>query len=172
MNKEPDQIAVFTEQAIPFSTADHLSCPPLSCHLKRSKLSCLIGPHRTQLRRYLHMLAGISMPKQGRVDVLGQQVSKLDQLAWQRFRAQIGYLSGAAPLLSAQHALMNVMLPVLYHLNLPFREAADKARTLLAELDCHFQATSYPAQLNSFQRAQLGNSRTFKEEPGVRGALR
>jgi len=94
---------------------------------------------------------------------LGQVVSELDQQAWQKLRYQIGYLSGASPLLSVQPALMNVMLPLLYHVNLPLRETADKARALRAELDCHFKLTTYPALLNRFQRLQVALARAIEK---------
>lgn len=165
MNNNTAQTIVIADNAIPVSTEDNLIFPALSCQLQASKLTCLVGPHRTQLRDYLLMLAGLSKPQQGGVEVLGQQVCELDQQEWQKFRVQVGYVSGIAPLLSAQHALMNVMLPILYHLNLSFRETADKARALLTELDCHFEATIFPSQLNSFQRGQLALARALILEP-------
>jgi len=167
MSNSTVKTLVAADEAIPSSTEKHLSFPVLSCQLQDSELTCLVGPHRSQLRAYLLMLAGISKPVQGKVEVLGQQVCQLDQAAWQKFRSQIGYLSGTSPLLSAQHALMNVMLPLLYHVNLSFRETADKARTLLAELDCHFEATMFPAQLNSYQRAQLALARALILDPSL-----
>ncbi len=160
-----DQIYVRAEKAVPAAADMGLNCPALSCQLLQSELTCLVGPQRHQLRRYLHILAGICWPEQGMVEVFGQQVKHLDQQAWQGFRSQIGYLSGASPLISSQHALMNVMLPILYHQNLSFRQTADKARLLLSQLGCHFEATLYPAQLNSFQRAQLALARALMLEP-------
>ena len=62
---------------------------------------------------------------------------------------------------------MNVMLPVLYHVNLPFRETTDKARVLLAELGCHFELTTYPALLNSVQRLQVALARALILDPQI-----
>jgi len=165
MNSCTDQLIVTANEAIPYAEESGLKFTPLTCHLKNSNLTCLVGPHRDQLRTYLLMLAGILKPQSGKVEVLGQQVCELDQLAWQKFRAQIGYLSGASPLLSAQHGLMNVMLPMLYHLNLSFRETADKTRALLMDLECQFEPTMYPAMLNSFQRSQLALARALILDP-------
>ncbi|MCK5188747.1 MAG: ATP-binding cassette domain-containing protein [Methylococcales bacterium] len=158
---------IIADEAIPYSTESNFSFPPLSCHIQPSKLTCLVGPHRFQLRAYLLMLAGISKPERGKVEIFGQQVAELDQLTRRKFRCQIGYLSGASPLLSTQHGLMNVMLPVLYHSGLSFRETADKARALLAELGCHFELTTFPAFLNSFQRAQLALARALILDPAL-----
>lgn len=162
-----DEIAIATESAVPLCAENHLTCPALSCRLAVSELTCLVGPHRAQLRSYLLMLAGIAKPRRGRIDILGQAASGADEEAWQRLRHRVGYVSGTAPVLSMQHALMNVMLPMLYHQNRPFRETADKACALLAELDCHFDPMTYPAMLNSFQRLQLALARALILDPDI-----
>jgi len=159
------QASINADEAIPDAEGSTLNFPALNCQLQSSELTCLVGPDRAQLRAYLLMLAGISKPRGGQVEILGQQISQLDQQAWQSFRTQIGYLSGMSPLLSAQHALMNVMLPMLYHLDLSFHQTADKARALLAELDCHFDAKMFPAQLSIFQQAQVALARALILQP-------
>ncbi|OQK18155.1 hypothetical protein AU255_10050 [Methyloprofundus sedimenti] len=144
-----------------------LMFPSLDCRIHSNSLTCLVGPHRFQLRAYLEMLAGISKPKQGEVKVFGHMISELDKAAWRNLRSQIGYLSGASPLLSVQHGLMNVMLPLLYHRHLSFRETADKARALMTELNCDFEPTTFPALLNSFQRSQLALARALILDPSL-----
>ncbi len=167
MNPSTNSPTIIAKDAIPCCQDSDLHFPALTCHIHPSKLTCLIGPHRTQLRTYLLMLSGISKPIEGQMMVLGRDISTFDQIAWRKFRYHVGYFSGSSPLLSAQHALMNVMLPVLYHLNLPFRETADKARALLTELDCQFEMTSYPAMLNGFQQAQLALARALIIDPAL-----
>ncbi|TXL06178.1 hypothetical protein BMR07_07905 [Methylococcaceae bacterium CS1] len=151
--------------AVPAPGESTLTFPALDCRIQTSTLTCLVGPHRSQLRAYLQMLAGINNPAQGKVEIFGQTTNELDKAARQKLRSQIGYLSGVSPLLSVQHGLMNVMLPMLYHRKLSFREAADKARKLIAELNCDFEPTTFPAMLNSFQRSQLALARALILEP-------
>jgi ABC-type transporter Mla maintaining outer membrane lipid asymmetry ATPase subunit MlaF len=167
MNDSADTASIQAFDATPDPGESKLLFPPMDCWIQPSNLTCLVGPHRFQLRAYLHMLAGITQPRQGKVKILGQIVSELDQAAWNRLRSQIGYLSGVSPLLSVQHGLMNVMLPLLYHRNLSFRETADIARELLIKLNCHFEATKFPALLTSFQRLQLALARALILEPSV-----
>lgn len=161
------QTTIVATDAIPHSMQNDLGFPALSCQIPSSSLTCLVGPHRSQLRDYLQMLAAIKKPLQGQVTILGQSVSELDQVAWGKLRGQIGYLSGNAPLLSAQHGLMNVMLPLLYQNDFSFREASNKARAFLTELNCDFDPTLYPAMLNGFQRAQLGLARALIRDPEI-----
>lgn len=167
MKKSLGQVNITAEQAIPYQLETGLNYPALSCQLQDSSLTCLVGPHRAQLRAYLQMLAGISAPEQGVVNILGKQVSELDQQAWRNFRCQVGYLSGKASLLSTEHGLMNVMLPALYHTDRSFREVADRARSILQELHCDFEPTAYPAQLNSFQQVLLALARALILDPEV-----
>jgi len=160
-------ISISADKAIPYTRESDLNFPPLNCQLQSSTLTCLVGPHRSQLRAYLHMLAGITKPERGEVEVFGQKISELEALAWQKVRTQVGYLSGTSPLLSVEHGLMNVMLPALYHNHLSFRETADKARAILKQLKCDFEPTTYPALLNSFQRLQLALARALILDPEI-----
>ncbi len=153
--------------AIPQVENSDLRFLPLSCQINPASLTCLVGPHRPQLRDYQRMLAGITPPSQGSVEVLGQITSDLDQIAWQQLRTKIGYISGGALLLSVQHGLMNVMLPALYHQQWSFREVADKARALLDELGCDFELTTFPALLNSLQRSRVALARALILDPSL-----
>ena len=167
MNNQTDSTTIQAFEAIPDPGESTLRFLPLECRIKPSSLTCLVGPHRFQLRAYLQMLAGITRPQEGKVEILECEVSGLDHATWRELRSQIGYLSGVSPLLSVQHGLMNVMLPLLYHGDLSFRETADKARALLDELNCHFEVTKFPALLNSFHRAQLALARAIILDPAV-----
>lgn len=159
--------AIHAYAAVPHVEDSQLAYPSLDCRIMPSELTCLVGPHRHQLRSYLQMLAGVICPVQGKVEILGEVVAEFDQAAWQKLRSHIGYLSGVSPLLSVQHGLMNVMLPVLYHSNLSFRQTADKARALLNELNCHFDPVTFPALLSSYQRLQLALARALILDPSL-----
>ncbi len=147
--------------AIPDRELSDLDFPPLDCQIETYSLTCLVGPHRSQRRSYLQMLAGITLPSHGKIEVFQQVTSTFDRTLWRQLRSKIGYVSGIAPLLSVQHGLMNVMIPALYHHNRSFREVADQARALLKELGCDFEPTTFPAQLSSLQRSQLALARAL-----------
>lgn len=165
MNQLP-VATVLTHDAVPDANLEDLHFPPLSCQLEPATLTCLVGPHRSQLRAYLFMLAGIIRPSHGTVDIFGRNAF-LDQVDWWKLRSHIGYLSGVSPLLSVQHGLMNVMLPALYHQNKSFREVADKARKLIKELGCDFDPTTFPNFLNSLQRLRLALARALILDPSL-----
>lgn len=164
MNK-PANITVNACSAIPYSEESALNFLPLDCLIQIGNLTCLVGPHRTQLRSYLQMLAGISIPEYGQVEIFGQQISVPDQSAWLTLRSKIGYVSGTAPLLSVHHGLMNVMIPALYHGNLSYSQAEEQARALLKELNCQFDPLTFPAFLDSFQCLQLALARALILDP-------
>lgn len=167
MNTVTDSACIQAYAATPPAGESALQYPALDCQILPATLTCLVGPHRLQLRDYLQMLAGISIANQGKVEIFEQLTSDLDKLSMRKLRSQIGYLSGTAPLLSVQHGLMNVMLPLLYHRNLSFRETADKARALISDLNCDFDPTTFPALLNSFQRSQLALARALILDPSL-----
>lgn len=155
MNNQSHQATVTACEATPDKAGSDCLFPALSCQLVASKLTCLVGPNRSQLRKYLLMLAGVTKPATGTVEIFGQSIAELNHLQWRKLRCQVGYLSGAAPLQLGQNGLMNVMLPALYHLNKPLPETIGKARALLNKLNCQFAFTAFPAQLSGLQKAQL-----------------
>jgi ABC-type multidrug transport system ATPase subunit len=165
MNQVSDA-TVLARDAVPDINLNELHFPSLSCKLETATLTCLVGPHRAQLRAYLFMLAGIIRPSHGSVDIFGRNVFS-DQVDWWKSHSRIGYLSGVSPLLSVQHGLMNVMLPALYHQNKSFREVADRARMLIKELGCEFDPTTFPNFLNSLQRLRLALARALILEPSL-----
>lgn len=167
MNNRESLITVAAYNATPNDEGSDFSYPPLSCQLSASKLTCLVGSDRTQLRAYLHMLAGIDNPTTGKVQIFGRMTGELNLFEWRKLRSQIGYLSGTMPLQSTQHGLMNVMLPALYHTNWSPKEVSLKARMLLSELDCQFDLIKFPVQLNSFQRLQLCLARALILDPAL-----
>jgi hypothetical protein len=69
MKSQAIHASIVADDAIPYSTESNLSFPPLKCHIQPSDLICLVGPHRSQLRAYLLMLAGIAKPVQGNIKV-------------------------------------------------------------------------------------------------------
>lgn len=164
MSPGADSVIV-ADAAIPDRGSSKLDFPPLHCQLDSSSLTCLVGPHRAQIRNYLQMLAGITPPSQGSIEIFQQGTAHLDRALWRQLRSKIGYVSGSAPLLSVQHGLMNVMIPALYHHNRSFHEVADQARALLKELGCNFELTTFPAQLSSLQRSQLALARALILDP-------
>lgn len=137
----------------------------LNCQLSDDHLTCLVGMYRPQLRAYLLMLAGIDKPMAGQVNVLGNIISELNQQQWQKLRRQIGYLSGMAPLHSTRHSLMNVMLPALYHTDLPLHAIIAKVQMRLDELNCRFELTAFPLQLSRLQQSQLALARALILDP-------
>ncbi len=160
-------MGIRSKQATPFVDQIDLQMPPLTCQLQPSQLTCLVGPYRNQLRAYLHMLAGVIKPESGEVTVCGSQMSQLGRCQWKQLRKKVGYISGAAPVLSTQHGLMNVMLPALYHEQWTFKEVALKARSLLEELESDFEYTLIPALMSSFQRSQIAMARALILDPEV-----
>lgn len=166
MTRYANTTVVSVRDAIPCAESPALDYPPISCQISKSELLCLVGPHRSQLRHYLRMLAGVQIPRQGSVTLMGQDTN-LDPCSWRQLRSRIGYVSGVAPLLSTQHGLMNVMLPALYHRQQSYRETAGKARRLLEQLECRFDILNFPAMLNNLQRLQLSLARALMLDPEI-----
>ncbi len=167
MSDKPPTIQVLAHQAVPQFEEDDTDCPALSCQLQHANLTCLVGPHRPQLRAYLHMLAGITRPKAGHLTVCEQPLSSLSPDTFLKFRQRIGYFSGTAPSFALHNVQMNILLPLLYHTNISFSEGSIKAKQLLERLHCQFSLDNVPTELNHFERAQLALARALILDPAL-----
>ncbi len=167
MSGEQIEFQVTAQQAVPQFNDENIVCPALSCQLLNASLTCLVGPHRPLLRAYLHMLAGINLPVTGRLTHFDQDISCLNTDELWKLRQHIGYFSGIAPSFSLHNVQMNILLPLLYHTNLSFKDGSLQAKRLLERLQCRFALDNFPAQLNHYERAQLSLARALILDPSL-----
>lgn len=121
--------------------------PELNEQFRPGTLTCLIGPDPDLRKAYLDALAGLNEPRDGSVRIAGHSTSNLNATDWRKLRTEASVIRGAAPLLSIHHALMNVMLPMLYHTSFTFYQASRKARATLEFLEFEGDLLRLPAFL-------------------------
>ena len=127
----------------------------------------MMGPSGSGKSTLLNLAAGIDKPTEGRISVLGEDITDWseDDLADWRVRA-IGYIFQQFNLMPVLTAYENVELPLLL---LPL-SAAERKRlvtTALEVVDLTDRAGHYPRQLSGGQEQRVAIARALATDPQI-----
>jgi putative ABC transport system ATP-binding protein len=112
----------------------------------------------------LGLMAGLDVPSQGQVKVLGTDLFSLDEDGRAKFRAShVGFVFQSFQLLPNLTALENVMLP----LELAGKDATDQAKAALAEVGLEHRLNHYPTTLSGGEQQRVSLARAFVSQPAL-----
>lgn len=113
----------------------------------------------------LHIVAGISRPDSGRVQIGGVDIAALPEVGRDRFRAEhIGYVFQTFNLLPGFSALENVLLGMAF----TGRKAdPERARTLLERVGLGRRLSHKPAMLSVGEQQRVAVARAMANQPRV-----
>ncbi|MDE0422163.1 MAG: ABC transporter ATP-binding protein [Gammaproteobacteria bacterium] len=115
----------------------------------------------------LHILAGLTDPDDGRVAVMGQELTGAGPGQRARIRnRQMGFVYQFHHLLPEFSALENVAVPLLLG-SARFGEASDRARELLAEVGLAERMQHRPHQLSGGERQRVAVARALASKPAI-----
>lgn len=111
----------------------------------------------------LHLLGGLLRPQSGEVLINGTNLATLSEKKLDRFRGQnIGLVLQQAYFVSSLHVLENVVLASWLATG---KQATDKAKQLLHELDLADHFYKFPSQLSIGQQQRVSIARALINEP-------
>ncbi|MGL5031817.1 MAG: ABC transporter ATP-binding protein [Aeromonas sp.] len=123
----------------------------------------LVGASGSGKSTLLGLLAGLDLPSQGDIEILGQSLSKLDEEGRAQLRVnQIGFVFQSFLLLPTMTALENVMLPAELRGE---RDCSPRARELLAAVGLDERLHHLPAQLSGGEQQRVAIARAFMTRP-------
>ena len=125
----------------------------------------ILGASGSGKSTLLGLLAGLDEPSAGRIEILGQDLSALDEDGRAGLRAgRIGFVFQSFQLLPGMSALENVALPLqICHQANSQRIAA----TLLREVGLGERMSHSPRQLSGGEQQRVALARAFAGDPAV-----
>ena len=137
----------------------------VSFELARGETAAIVGASGSGKSTLLALMAGLDIPSEGGVDILGTALNTLDEDGRAKLRgASVGFVFQNFQLLPALTALENVMLPLELSGH-PDPETA--SRDILGKVGLADRLGHYPRQLSGGEQQRVAIARAFVVNPAV-----
>ena len=128
----------------------------------------IVGPSGSGKTTLLGLLAGLDTPSSGTVSLDGEDFGRLDEDARARLRGEkVGFVFQSFQLIPTLTALENVQVPLELAGRVPVREAAARARDLLARVGLGDRTHHFPQQLSGGEQQRVALARAFVNDPKI-----
>jgi putative ABC transport system ATP-binding protein len=126
----------------------------------------LYGPSGIGKSTLLNLIAGVLSPKQGRLEVLGRELSTLSLGERDRFRGEkVGYIFQSFNLIPYLNLIENVSLPALINPNRSTGNREVQAKELLSRLGLKDHLEKKVVDLSIGQQQRVAAARALMGEP-------
>jgi putative ABC transport system ATP-binding protein len=144
-----------------------LALNKVDLEIPRSAFLALMGPSGSGKSTMLHLVAGIDKPTEGRLTVLGDDITGMSEKELAAWRSQnIGFVFQSFNLIPVLTALENVELPLLLT-RLSKRERLENAKTALDVVGLSDRLDHYPRQLSGGQEQRVAIARAIVTDPAI-----
>ncbi|OCH41124.1 ABC transporter ATP-binding protein [Aliivibrio fischeri] len=125
----------------------------------------IVGTSGAGKSTLMTLLAGLDIPSTGDIELLGQNLSQLDDEARAQIRSEsIGFVFQSFLLIPSLTALENVTLPAILRGE---GEDIEKAKQLLASVGLSGRETHLPSQLSGGEQQRVALARAFMTQPQI-----
>lgn len=139
----------------------------ISLHIAAGEIVALMGRSGSGKTTAMHLLAGLEQPTSGRVDHLGQEISRLDEDALALWRREnIGLIFQSFHLIPTLSALENVAFP-LYPTDVPPAERRSRATGLLERVGLADRVSHRPSRLSGGEQQRVAIARAMINNPSL-----
>ena len=139
----------------------------ISFTVERGSTVAVTGQSGSGKSTLLNIIGGLDHPDSGIVEVAGTEISGLSESGLSSYRQRrIGFIFQFHYLLKDFTALENVMLPA-YMTGMRKKDALEKARLLLGDMELEERAGHFPSQLSGGERQRVAVARAMVNDPDI-----
>jgi phospholipid/cholesterol/gamma-HCH transport system ATP-binding protein len=139
----------------------------LDCCFGRGQISILLGGSGAGKSTLLRLVAGLSRPDRGSVQVAGEEVTKLSQRELFRVRQRIGMLFQGGALLDSMSVFDNVALPLREHTQLSEEDITAEVHRRLDAVALPGTAGLFPRHLSGGMLRRAALARAIVTDPEI-----
>jgi phospholipid/cholesterol/gamma-HCH transport system ATP-binding protein len=147
---------------------DHTVLNKLNFDIAKGKITTILGFSGAGKSTLLKHILGIMHPSTGTIEVLGNDLSKLDEMKLRAFRQNFGMLFQYAALFDSFSTMENVAFPLREFTKKSNKEIEERCHHLLKSVG--LEETSFhrlPSELSGGMRKRVGLARALALEPGI-----
>jgi putative ABC transport system ATP-binding protein len=138
---------------------------PLDYTIPSGQFVAVVGPSGSGKSTLLGLLAGLDSPSTGNILIDGVDITTLSEDGLAKLRGEsIGFVFQFFHLVPSLTAFENVLIPMEIAGR---RDAAARARTLLAEVELTDRAHHYPSQLSGGEQQRVAIARALANDPPI-----
>lgn len=153
------------EKVVPTAAGSLVILDGIDLEIKQGETVAIVGASGSGKTTLLGILAGLDEASAGRVMLVDEEISSLDEEARAKVRGQhVGFVFQSFQLLGSLTALENVMLPVELRGD---TLAQSQAAQLLGKVGLADRVEHYPRQLSGGEQQRVAIARAFASAPTV-----
>lgn len=139
----------------------------ISFEIERGESVAIVGASGSGKSTLLSLLAGLDLPSNGRIELMGQNLNLLDEDGRARIRGNsVGFVFQSFQLLPHLTALENVMLPMELA-NFSHSEARQAAKLWLEKVGLGDRLNHFPKTLSGGEQQRVALARAFIKKPAI-----
>jgi lipoprotein-releasing system ATP-binding protein len=138
----------------------------VSLSIDRGEFVSITGPSGSGKTSILYLMGGLDQPTSGTITLDGHVVTGMKEEELTDLRnTHMGFVYQFHFLLPEFSALENIMMPMLARGRFSFKEAEERARQLIRELDMQGKEQNKPNQLSGGQQQRVAIARALANQP-------
>jgi len=127
----------------------------------------VLGRSGTGKSVLLKLIVGLQKPDSGSINVLGQDLAKLDRDRLNEIRKKMGFLFQSAALYDSLTLEENVAFPMTRHTKMSEAERKRKARELLSAVGIENGLQKLPSEISGGMQKRVGLARALALDPEI-----
>lgn len=154
-------------QGVSKSFGNHRVLDGLDLHIKRGKITFIIGKSGEGKSVTIKHIMGLLKPDKGRIIVDGVDIAEYNEDEARSYRRNFGMLFQHAALFDSMTVLDNVLFPLKEHTLMSRRDMLLRADEVLVEAGLDGLKSKFPDELSTGEKKRVGLARALVAKPSI-----